>query len=244
MHHTLRKLKGSMIVSSDEFNIGEIRDFYFDDEKWAIRYFAVNTGSWLNQKLVLISPYAIQKIEWGGFNVRVNLSKSQIEGCPTPEDEKPVSRLYEEKYSRYYELPFYWTAGDGLWPNNIYPSIYANMSNISNKDLVRKKVEELNEQIAGNHLRSYNEVMGYRIHASDDVFGHVEDLVIEAESYKIDHLIIDTRNFLPSPSVLVPVEWITEIDWEANVLHTTLDKNHIQGAPHYHYDWPVDLDLR
>lgn len=242
MYNTLRKLKGSMIVSSDEANIGEIKDFFFDDEKWIIRYFVVNTGGWLNQRLVLISPCSVRKIDREGFNININMTRAQIEGAPTPEDERPVSRLYEEKYSRYYQLPFYWTAGDSQWPNNIYTPIYAD--SVGNRDYIEKEIEKLNEKIAVNHLRSYDEVMGYRMHANEDVFGHVEDMVIDLETYKVEYLIIDTKNFLPSPSVLVPVDWITDIDWQEKELHTMYGWEKILSARHYHYDRPIDMDLR
>lgn len=243
MQKSLKKLKKSMIISSDDFKVGEVKDFFFDDNLWGIRYFVVNTGSWLNERLVLISPYAITKIEFGGFNIRVNLTKEQIENCPTPDDEEPVSRMYEEKYSRYYQLPYYWLAGDGLWPNNIYPTVYANMLNTEDKTLLRER-EALDEKIATNHLRSFNEVLGYHVHAEDEVFGHIQDFVFNEESYEITNLMIDTATFLPGTSVLIAPKWITEIDWQESEFHTDLTKDQIKHARHVDYDRPIDNELR
>jgi hypothetical protein len=36
--------------------IGRVRDFYFDDESWVIRYLVVNAGAGQAQRTVLISP--------------------------------------------------------------------------------------------------------------------------------------------------------------------------------------------
>jgi len=36
--------------------IGWVRDFYFDDESWVIRYLVVNAGAGQAQRTVLISP--------------------------------------------------------------------------------------------------------------------------------------------------------------------------------------------
>jgi hypothetical protein len=38
---------------------GEIKEFYFDDQYWTIRYLVAQTGSWPTDRQVLISPYAI-----------------------------------------------------------------------------------------------------------------------------------------------------------------------------------------
>ncbi len=39
--------------------IGKVKEFYFDDQYWAIRYLVADTGDWLTGRLVLISPYAL-----------------------------------------------------------------------------------------------------------------------------------------------------------------------------------------
>jgi uncharacterized protein YrrD len=39
-------LKGLMIRAKDG-ELGTVDQFYFDDETWAIRYLAVETGGWL-----------------------------------------------------------------------------------------------------------------------------------------------------------------------------------------------------
>ena len=44
--------------------IGHVKDFYFDDEAWVIRYLVVDTGSWLSSRKVLISPIAIGHPNW------------------------------------------------------------------------------------------------------------------------------------------------------------------------------------
>jgi hypothetical protein len=35
-----------------------VKDFYFSDQQWAVRYVVADTGSWLLDRLVLISPHA------------------------------------------------------------------------------------------------------------------------------------------------------------------------------------------
>jgi hypothetical protein len=35
-----------------------VKDFYFDDKTWAIRYLVADTGNWLTGRQVLLSPYS------------------------------------------------------------------------------------------------------------------------------------------------------------------------------------------
>lgn len=52
-------------IAATDGNIGEVTDFLFDDEEWVVRYFVVETGSWLSSRKVLISPIGIEKANWG-----------------------------------------------------------------------------------------------------------------------------------------------------------------------------------
>ncbi|BFL84682.1 hypothetical protein LFREDSHE_31320 [Shewanella baltica] len=55
MLHTLDDLKNLAIHASDG-DIGQTKDFYFDDKHWVIRYLVVETGSWLFSKKYCCHP--------------------------------------------------------------------------------------------------------------------------------------------------------------------------------------------
>jgi hypothetical protein len=46
-------------IAASDGRIGAIDDFYFDDERWAIRYVVVDTGRWVPGRQVLISLLSI-----------------------------------------------------------------------------------------------------------------------------------------------------------------------------------------
>ena len=48
-------LKGYQLNCLDG-DIGNVRDFYFDDRHWTVRYLLADTGGWLSGKQALISP--------------------------------------------------------------------------------------------------------------------------------------------------------------------------------------------
>jgi hypothetical protein len=66
---------------------------------------------------------------------------------------------------------------------------------------------------ADPHLRSLNEVKGYHVHALDGEIGHLSDFLLDDDSWKIDSVLIDTKNWWTGKHVLLPAAAITDIDW-------------------------------
>jgi uncharacterized protein YrrD len=78
----LRKLKEleRCKLGSQEGELGHVRDFYFDDQTWTIRYLVVDTGDWLPDREVLISPTSVKEIRLQPHSVvEVALTRQQIE---------------------------------------------------------------------------------------------------------------------------------------------------------------------
>jgi len=72
-------LRGYFIQNIDDETIGRVKDIYFDDRYWTVRYLVANTGSWLTGRKVLISPCALVAVNADRSNVVANLTKKQIE---------------------------------------------------------------------------------------------------------------------------------------------------------------------
>ena len=54
MLRSMKDLEGYAIDAIDG-TIGHVKDFYFDDEAWVIRYLVVDTGAWLSGCLLYTS---------------------------------------------------------------------------------------------------------------------------------------------------------------------------------------------
>ncbi len=123
-----RDLEGCAIGATDGA-IGEVKDLYFDDEAWVIRYLVVSTGTWLANRKVLISPLALSQPQWALKLLRASLTKEQVKNSPDIDTDTPVSRQLEAQYLEYYRYPDYW--GDaGAWgvgpnPNMMSGTTYA-----------------------------------------------------------------------------------------------------------------------
>jgi hypothetical protein len=104
MLRSIKQVYGNTLGAPDG-EIGQVKDFYFDDQNWTIRYLVVDTGLWLPGRQVLISPHSVGRLDHAERVLRVNLTRKQIENSPSIESHKPVSRQYEEEY-----LPLLWFA--------------------------------------------------------------------------------------------------------------------------------------
>ena len=196
-----KALNGYRLDSLDG-EIGKVNEFYFDDRHWTIRYLVADTGSWLPTRKVLISPYALNSVITSEKHLSVNLTKKQIESSPSLDSHNPVSRQFEDDYFDYYGWPAYWT-GSSVWGDSPY------MERDRNKWGQFTKGAKAWDR----HLRSSHEVTGYHLQALDGEIGHIEDFVIDDETWTIRYLIVGTKNWWPGKKVLVAPHWIERVSW-------------------------------
>jgi hypothetical protein len=74
---------------------------------------------------------------------------------------------------------------------------------------------------------------GCHIQARDETFGHLEDMLVEPDTWAIRYLLIDTRNWWPGPPVLVAPDWVTRFDWAERKLSMDVDADLIKRCPPY-----------
>src|SRR3954468_16052610 len=89
-------------LRSREGELGRVEDFFFDDQHWMVRYLAIDTGAWLNNRRVLISPAAVSRTEWNERTITVNLTHEQVRNSPSIDTARPLSREQEAALIQYY----------------------------------------------------------------------------------------------------------------------------------------------
>jgi sporulation protein YlmC with PRC-barrel domain len=229
MLQSIKQLYGDKLGASDG-EIGHVKDFYFDDQNWAVRYVIADTGSWLTGRQVLISPHAFGGLHQSGKLLLVNLTRKQIEGCPPIAEHKPVSRLYEEEYYRYYGWPSYWQ-GDGLWGMSGFPIVELPAKPIPNKSAIAGGPQPDRADV---HLRSTQAVNGYHIKASDGTIGHVCDFMMDARSWAIRQLVVKTGHRLSGSEVEIPASKVDRISYEESTVFVNLTREAIEQSPAHH----------
>src|SRR5450759_963428 len=226
MLRSVKQLIGDKLGASDG-EIGHVKDFYFDDQNWAVRYLVAGTGSWLPGRQVLISPHAFGSLHQAGKILRVNLTRKQIEDSPSIESHKPLSRQYEEEYYRYYGWPYYWQ-GNGLWGMSGFPIL-----ELPPKPLPRAPASASGPQSerADAHLRSTQAVNGYHLQASDGAIGHVCDFMMDDKSWAIRQLVIKTGHRLSGKDVLIPTKDVDRISYEESTVFVSLTMEAVEQSP-------------
>ena len=225
-------LKGYKLDSLDG-EIGKVREFYFDDQYWTIRYLVADTGNWLMDRQVLISPHALVAVNHEEQYISVDLTKKQIEDSPSLETDKPVSRQFEEAYYRYHGLPTYWS-GPYMW--GAYPNI------VRDREEEGESTQVEPSQNWDAHLRSTHDVSGHHVEAPDGAVGHVEDFIIDEETWAIRYLVIDTRNWWPGKKVLISPQWIERVSWDESKVFVSVPRETIKQAPEYTEESPLTQD--
>ncbi|HUX73335.1 MAG TPA: PRC-barrel domain-containing protein [Steroidobacteraceae bacterium] len=232
--------------------IGEVKDLYFDDQTWVIRYFVVETGVWLAHRRVLISPFSIGKPDWAAKALPVSITKKQVEESPDIDTNRPVSRQHEMSHLGYYGYPYYW-GGDGLWGGGSFPSMMLTGVGYGEANVADRQAQARNARTeaeadaeqrehADHHLRSCQAVMKYRIHAADGDIGHVQDLLVDEETWAIRYMIVDTSNWWIGHHVLISPQWILNVSWADSKVAVNLTRDAVKRAPPYVMNRQLDRD--
>jgi uncharacterized protein YrrD len=209
-------------LNNDGKEIGRVKEFYFDDQHWTIRYLVADTGNWLVGRQVLISPYALGAVMEEEQCIVVGLSRKQIEDSPSLDSDKPVSRQFEDVYHKYYGYPVYWE-GPFMWGG--YPGIV--------RDQTQWKKSVQTGKGWDPHLRSTQSVSGYHIQAMDGEIGHIDDFIIDEASWAIRYLVVDTKNWWHGKKVLVAPQWIERVSWDESKVYISLSVETIKKSPEY-----------
>lgn len=221
-------LRGFTLHASDG-ELGRCKDFLFDDESWAVRYMVADTRKWLPGRKVLISPEQLGSPDWSSQTLPVSLTKRRIQDAPPLDEAAPVSRRAEARwadyfgYSRYWAAPASWgTVGVGTalpltTPPTVEPSALADELSEDDLDAV--------------HIRSCHELVGYALQTQNGELGHVDDVLVDSDTWRLYRWVVKSRHLADRAPVLVPVESTQDISWHARSVHVSLSMDQVAACP-------------
>ena len=221
MLYNVKTLTGYRLYSLDG-EIGHVKDFLFDDRHWTIRYLVAETGSWLTDRQVLISPHALVSALRTEQDISVDLTRKQIEDSPSLDSDQPVSRQFEDDHNNYYGWPMYY-GGSYAW--GYYPYLMQTRA--------QPKEPTAREKAWDPNLRSTHDVIGHHIEAVDGEVGHVSDFILDDETWAIRYLVVDTQNWWPGKKVLIAPQWIERVSWNESKVVVNLSREAIKQSPGY-----------
>jgi sporulation protein YlmC with PRC-barrel domain len=89
-------------------------------------------------------------------------------------------------------------------------------------------------------LRSVAEVRGYHIEGSDGAIGHVDDFVVDDESWEVRYLVVDTSNWWFGNKVLVAPHWASRISWGERKVYVDVSRQAIKDSPEWNPTATID----
>lgn len=211
-------------IGATDGEIGKVKDIYFDDETWDVRYLVVETGTWLFGRKVLISPVAIQPSDWSSETLPVNLTQEQIKNSPDIDTERPVSKEQESDLYNYYSWPAYGGAGMGYMTTGMVGGVIAPGANIDDKT-----PEETHQE--DNHLRSIKNIADFQVYTQDGLAGDIDDFFIDNESWNINHLIIKTGDWYSNKKIVLSTKKAGQINWKSADLHISIGTEALVNNP-------------
>lgn len=235
-------------VGATDGEIGQVKDVYFDDEHWTIRYMVVDTGGWLSGRKVLISPRSVREVDWDDEVIHVKLSQRQVRQSPGIDTDRPVSRQHEIDHANHYGYPMYWD-GSNPWGLGFYPIPWVGASADAmlpsrqpSGDAIARRTRQRRDREhapADAHLRSSREVIGYEIVASDGPIGNVDDFVFDDGTWAIRDVVVDTRKRLPGKHVLLSAKCIDSISWSEREVYLNVTRETVETSPQYDPSLPL-----
>ena len=240
------------IVASDgatDGAIGDVRDLYFDDQAWTVRYLVVEAGSWLSSRKVLVSPAAAAgRPDWANRLLPVSLTREQVRNSPDIDTDMPVTRQHETDYADYYRYPYYWD-GAGMWAGGGYPT--PPMPAVDSPGSAAAGAEaglaqagvDARRRDHDPHLRSCREVVGYHIEARDGEIGQVQGLLVDDASWAVRYLVVSTSNWGLGHDVLVAPQWIRRVSWEQRLVAVDLTREALKQAPWFDPVVPLTREM-
>ena len=94
-------------VQAADGTIGHVENFLIDDAAWDIRYLVVDTRNWWFGQHVLLSPFAVQRVDWASHEIRTGLTREHIKASPPWDPAAVIDRAYQESLHDHYGWPGY-----------------------------------------------------------------------------------------------------------------------------------------
>jgi len=220
-------------MSATDGEIGKVKDFYFDDHTWTLRYLVVETGSWLVGRKVLISTTALHAPDWDSHTFPVNLTKEQIKHSPDIDTEKPVTRQHEMELTNHYSWP--WQGGGiGFMTTGMVGGVIA-----PDVPLDDRIADETRHHESANrsekHLRSFKQLSGFELRSTDENLGEVHDFLLNDTDWTLPYLIIEAGNWYSGKKIVAPTRFIDNVEWESSSIYFMQSSKWLKGLPEFDY---------
>jgi uncharacterized protein YrrD len=191
-------------LQAEDGKAGTIKDVLFDDGRWTVRHFVVESGGLLSKHKVILDPMEALEPDSDEKVMPFRLTKDEIKRHPIPESDPPLSHS-----TKRHGPDAMRSAGAGSMigagPTEIAMSGGAPAYESSYID-------------PDPRLRSASDVQDYKLRAGSQDIGKVTDFVVNPENWTVPYAVVELAD--EHRQVLLPTEQISKIGFPDRVLET------------------------
>ena len=89
-------------LEATDGGIGHVENLLVDDREWDIRYLIADTKNWWPGAHVVLSPYAVQGIDWDVRHIRLGMNRAAVASSPPWDPAKIITQDYEKRLHHHY----------------------------------------------------------------------------------------------------------------------------------------------
>ena len=80
-------------------------------------------------------------------------------------------------------------------------------------------------------LHRLSRIKGFHMRATDGPLGHVDDFIVDEETWQVRYLVVDTSNLMGGKWVAISPASVTQIEWAERRVHVSLTQEEIKNSP-------------
>jgi len=193
-------------LQAEDGRAGSIKDILFDDGRWTVRHFVVESGGLLMKHKVILDPMEAMEPDQDERVLPVRLTKDEIKRHPMPESDPPLSHSTKR-----------------VGPDAMRSAGAGSMIGAGPAEVMMQAGAPAYDSAyldPDPHLRSVSDVQDYKLRSGGEEIGKVTDFVINPENWTVTHAVVELDD--EHREVLVPTDQISKIGFPDRVLTTEM----------------------
>jgi hypothetical protein len=193
-------------LQAEDGRAGTIKDVLFDDSRWAVRHFVVESGGLLSKHKVILDPNEAMEPDSDERVLPVRLTKDEIKRHPIPESDPPLSHSTKR------------SGPDAMRSAGAGSMIGAGPAELTMT--ASSPAYESSHIDPDPRLRSFADVQDYTLRSGVEDVGKVTDFVLDPGNWSVPYAVVELTD--EHRSVLLPTEQISKIGFPDRVLQTEM----------------------
>jgi uncharacterized protein YrrD len=192
-------------LQAEDGKAGTIKDVLFDDGRWTVRHFVVESGGLLSKHKVILDPTEALEPDSDEKVLPFRLTKDEIKRHPIPESDPPLSHSTKR------------SGPDAMRSAGAGSMIGAGPTEIAGMS-AGSPAYESSYIDPDPRLRSASDVQDYKLRAGTEEIGKVTDFVLNPENWTVPYAVVELAD--EHRQVLLPTEQISKIGFPDRILET------------------------